>query len=299
MSTASEIIVKGTRYYSALPAFNRGDLKRGAVLELQRQPENAHDSNAVAVTLGRTGEMLGHISRATAPKISRFLLAGKVREAHVLSARIEDGVVELKIRICFSDVDTTNKVRRESVFGVSASELPKSPGVYTIINLLSGRSYVGSSNDVRKRVQSHIGELLSGTHSNHLLQRDFTKHGADKFEAILVSVEVSGSDLQRSEQQQIQRLLKSGTALYNFTRDGRGIRAEQLTNHTSKPISDRIHSMPVASGGRRTHVVQTRIPLSRPRQSRNDQTEQNASSGSTYTWIVLFIVAAVLASWLF
>lgn len=55
-------------------------------------------------------------------------------------------------------------------------------GIYTIINIITGDYYIGSSNDVRGRIRSHRSELARNKHSNCHLQRAYNKYGADNFE---------------------------------------------------------------------------------------------------------------------
>lgn len=54
-------------------------------------------------------------------------------------------------------------------------------GVYIITNLINGKRYVGSSNDLYERSYSHIYHLNNQTHSNNHLQNAWNKYGEDKF----------------------------------------------------------------------------------------------------------------------
>lgn len=55
-------------------------------------------------------------------------------------------------------------------------------GVYQIRNLVNGKCYVGSSNNIGRRYLDHMRELSRGTHSNPRLQLSWNKHGGDSFE---------------------------------------------------------------------------------------------------------------------
>lgn len=65
---------------------------------------------------------------------------------------------------------------------VAPSQLLAEPGVYMIRLLTDKRMYVGSSKNIRKRIQNHKSALKRGTHHSIHLQRAWDKHGADMFE---------------------------------------------------------------------------------------------------------------------
>lgn len=54
-------------------------------------------------------------------------------------------------------------------------------GVYRIRNVVSGRFYVGSSEDIYRRFESHRRKLRKGTHTNVGLQLSWIKNGEDAF----------------------------------------------------------------------------------------------------------------------
>lgn len=58
----------------------------------------------------------------------------------------------------------------------------KQCGVYKIANTITGDFYIGSSNDVRDRMQRHRRELSKNVHTNQHLQRAFNKYGEQAFE---------------------------------------------------------------------------------------------------------------------
>lgn len=55
-------------------------------------------------------------------------------------------------------------------------------GIYKIEHLASGKLYVGSSVDLRRRLRHHKQHLIAGTHHSVKLQRAWNKYGADAFE---------------------------------------------------------------------------------------------------------------------
>lgn len=54
-------------------------------------------------------------------------------------------------------------------------------GVYSIVNTISNRTYVGSSVDIKGRWQTHQHRLRQNTHHSKLLQRSWNKYGEGAF----------------------------------------------------------------------------------------------------------------------
>jgi group I intron endonuclease len=54
-------------------------------------------------------------------------------------------------------------------------------GVYTIVCLVNGKTYVGSSVNVRSRWNAHRRDLRNGQHVNSLLQRSWNRYGEAAF----------------------------------------------------------------------------------------------------------------------
>lgn len=55
-------------------------------------------------------------------------------------------------------------------------------GVYRWLNMVTGKSYVGSSAHISQRKRGHITRLTSNRHDNIKLQRAWNKYGASSFE---------------------------------------------------------------------------------------------------------------------
>ena len=55
------------------------------------------------------------------------------------------------------------------------------PAIYQICHTLSGRTYVGSTNNWKRRRGEHKSELRGGRHCNAHLQRAWNKYGEDAF----------------------------------------------------------------------------------------------------------------------
>lgn len=54
-------------------------------------------------------------------------------------------------------------------------------GVYAILNIENGHSYVGSSVNLRRRRRDHFARLASGRHGNHRLLRAWRIFGPEAF----------------------------------------------------------------------------------------------------------------------
>ncbi|MDO8683972.1 MAG: GIY-YIG nuclease family protein [Armatimonadota bacterium] len=82
----------------------------------------------------------------------------------------------------------------------------KTCAVYIIRNIVSGKLYVGSSDDVARRFQAHISHLRRGVHCALLLQNSWLFHGEAAFEFIIVDVLPSADGLIEREQEIIDYL---------------------------------------------------------------------------------------------
>ncbi len=91
----------------------------------------------------------------------------------------------------------------------------KEPCIYQIRNTVTGRVYIGSSNNGWRRRQEHLRKLRLGIHDNRHLQASFTKHGEAAFEFTIVEL-VEESDLVHREQATVDALRGAGMPLYNI-----------------------------------------------------------------------------------
>jgi group I intron endonuclease len=63
-------------------------------------------------------------------------------------------------------------------------------GVYAIHCTTKNKWYVGSSNDVARRLNTHKRELANGSHNNLKLQRDYTELGPSAFSFVILVKDV-------------------------------------------------------------------------------------------------------------
>ena len=61
------------------------------------------------------------------------------------------------------------------------NKLPEESGIYMILNILNNHKYVGSTNNFKRRLTRHRGELRKDKHHSIYLQRAYNKYGEDKF----------------------------------------------------------------------------------------------------------------------
>ena len=73
-------------------------------------------------------------------------------------------------------------------------------GIYKIINRTNGKFYIGSSININKRWNKHIGDLNANRHHNLHLQRAWNKYGGDNFEFRLVEAVEDFNMLEDTEQ---------------------------------------------------------------------------------------------------
>jgi hypothetical protein len=156
MRATANLSVKGTRYYRAAELLQKGSLSSGLAIRLEHQPDNPHDKNAVAVRVKRTGAMLGHISRELAAKYAALINSGRIIEASITNIAKEGAYVNIDVRVVYEQSDDELADKHSSRLWQSASALPMEPGVYSIRHIDSGRQYIGSSNNIKDRLHSHI-----------------------------------------------------------------------------------------------------------------------------------------------
>ncbi len=68
---------------------------------------------------------------------------------------------------------------------LSLDPVPRS-GVYQILNIVTGKTYVGSSADIKTRWRQHRNGLKANRHGNARLQNSYNKHGVKAFEYFVI-----------------------------------------------------------------------------------------------------------------
>lgn len=134
-------------------------------------------------------------------------------------------------------------------------------GIYMIKNLVTGKIYIGSSKNIRKRKNQHYCQLRKGTHINNNLQRSFDKHGESNF----IHSVVEDCDINQLETREQYYLdLYSGN-LYNCFKTAYSVKGE---NH---PMFGKTHSdaarLKIKEARSRqiiSHSLETRKKIGRP-----------------------------------
>jgi group I intron endonuclease len=156
----------------------------------------------------------------------------------------------------------------------------KQAGVYTILNLVTGRCYVGSSNHIPHRWDCHLSRLNNGKHANRALQTDWDALGADAFAWTVVERCETRDEAIRREQYHID----TTPDLYNAARragsgppDGFKQSAEAKAN-VSRALKGRVvtwgakvseskRGKPMSALARAAHAVAMADPALRARMS--------------------------------
>lgn len=107
----------------------------------------------------------------------------------------------------------------------------KKSGIYEIINTVNGKKYVGSSYDVKKRIQTHQSRLRTNKHINKHLQNAYNKYGVENFEFNIV--ELCGIDkLTEQEKYHLSKVNES----YNIRKVVDSNLGIKLSEETKKKI---------------------------------------------------------------
>lgn len=61
-------------------------------------------------------------------------------------------------------------------------------GIYQILNIKNGKSYIGSAKNFNVRWKRHLKDLSKGVHSSIKLQRSFDKHGIESFKFNIIDI---------------------------------------------------------------------------------------------------------------
>jgi len=109
-------------------------------------------------------------------------------------------------------------------------------GVYTITQAGSGKVYVGSSVDIRRRWQDHRRHLRRGSHPNGHLQAAWTKYGEDAFVFAVVEV-AEPADLIEREQSWLDDLQPFGDRGFNLSPSAYTLRGFRFTDEQRAKVA--------------------------------------------------------------
>lgn len=103
----------------------------------------------------------------------------------------------------------THRGDGQSLREIDMHILSQTPSIYQIRHIESGRVYVGSAVNPRKRWYQHSGSLRRGTHHCRYLQHAWNKYGADAFVFEIIEPVLFVEDLLVREQYWIDQLESS------------------------------------------------------------------------------------------
>lgn len=108
-------------------------------------------------------------------------------------------------------------------------------GIYAIENVISGKIYIGQSNNIKRRLQEHKYKLKKGYHRNIHLQNAWNKYGSANFTFEILG-KCSIEEINEKETFYITKY-KEKFEIYNFTDGGDGTRGYNHTEKTKEKIS--------------------------------------------------------------
>ena len=91
-------------------------------------------------------------------------------------------------------------------------------GIYKIVNIINGKCYVGSSNNIPHRWKYHVRLLNENRHDNDHLQNSWNKHGKHSFQFLIIE-EVPEKDLLIVEQKHLNVCKSYPNLYYNISYD--------------------------------------------------------------------------------
>jgi group I intron endonuclease len=106
-------------------------------------------------------------------------------------------------------------------------------GIYKIINIKTGKCYVGSTKNFNIRWNQHLVNLKNGNHSSVKLQRSFDKHGEESFEFHIIEYVKYEKDLIIDKENYWIAQLDSKKNGYNIADASFG---DVLTNHPNRDV---------------------------------------------------------------
>lgn len=99
---------------------------------------------------------------------------------------------------------------------ITNNEFKNTMGIYKITNNETGKVYIGSSTQIKTRINNHIKNLDENKHHNKILQKDFNIYGNSKFSWSLVEVVEEKSKLPYREKYHIDEYTKIN-GVYNIS----------------------------------------------------------------------------------
>lgn len=111
-------------------------------------------------------------------------------------------------------------------------------GIYKITNLVNGKFYIGSTNNIKSRYKSHFNDLKSNKHTNGHLQNAYNSYGCDAFQMELIFYIFNESDLLSIEQSFINEHWDNQINCYNMAKSASSpMKGRKASNETKLLMS--------------------------------------------------------------
>jgi len=117
------------------------------------------------------------------------------------------------------------------------------PGIYKIVNTVTGDFYIGSASNISIRKFAHFKKLREGTHANSHFQNAYCKYGEDVFRLEVVE-NCEKVKLVVREQYYIDTLRPSYNKVLIVTKGTRGMRLGPRSEETKEKISKSQRGVP-------------------------------------------------------
>ena len=105
-------------------------------------------------------------------------------------------------------------------------------GIYQIKNIINGDFYIGSSNNINRRLYLHKYSLKKQNHHSIVLQRAFNKYGEENFEFVVLE-ECKNEELINKEQYYLDNL----NPIYNINKIAENCTGRILSEESRNKIS--------------------------------------------------------------
>lgn len=115
-------------------------------------------------------------------------------------------------------------------------------GIYKILNLINGKFYIGSSNNLIKRWRDHLYRLRNNKHMNKHLQNAYNKYGESSFAFVILESDNSwsGEELRKKEQEYLDYYFKNSPKLfYNMAPKATGGNSTHFSEEGLQSISEK------------------------------------------------------------
>jgi group I intron endonuclease len=111
-------------------------------------------------------------------------------------------------------------------------------GIYAISGVCDQRAYVGSSNDLRRRLErEHIRALESNSHYNQPLQTAWNAFGGQNFVFVILEPVTDVTKLQEREAEHLRNQIEKGAAYNVSSSTSPGARGKKFSKETRERMS--------------------------------------------------------------